>query len=93
MRFPQGELVALGPSKFGAEHVGVRLGDEYLDARGRLTADEFVAPFGYETSAIEPIALDDVEFYCGLAGVSPPYRGNGDIAAAKKAVAVVFGAR
>jgi hypothetical protein len=89
-RFPEGELVALGKSKFGADHVGLRIQDKYLDARGAQSAEDFVKPFNYQVEDIEPIARDDVEFYCGLAGVPPPYRGNQDIAAARQAAAKVF---
>ena len=90
-RFPQGELVCVGPAGKDAEHVGVKVGDSYLDARGHNDAESFAAPFGYNASDIAPIGRAEVELCCGLAGVPPPYRGNRDIANARKAVAQVFG--
>lgn len=90
-RFPEGEFVGIGVMRTAAIHVGLKVGDLILDARGALTPAQFVEGFpqcGVED--IEPAPREMLELCCGLAGFEPPYAGNRDIAQARAAVRKVF---
>lgn len=85
---PRATLVGLGEASNGWDHVGVKLGDDYYDARGKLTADQFTN--GFEKTNIDPVSLESAEALVGLQAVPFPYRDNEDIEEALEAVAKVF---
>ena len=87
-RMPDAEFVGIGRGKF-PEHVGLRLGDRYYDARGEMDAAAFLGP--HQGQQIVPVSRDVVELHAGVAGFPPPYRGNRDIAAARRAVQDIYG--
>ena len=84
---PEAELVCVGDLSM-PEHVGLKVGEAFVDVRGILTETEFVAHHaGFPLVAI---GRDQVEFHCGLSGYAPPYEGNEDIGEALDAVDRVF---
>jgi hypothetical protein len=99
-RMPDAEFVVIRSwigKQLVANHVALRRGDVYYDARGAIPdARSFLAYHtdvwdGASAELIEPISREDVERHAGVAGVPPPYKGNRYIAAARQAVAAVYG--
>jgi hypothetical protein len=95
-RFPNSTFVAWGGIGH-PEHVGIVTPDGfYYDARGKMTISEFCNryrennPLNPEKD-IHPIDRKAVELHAGVAGIAPPYRGNPDIAEARRAVNSIFG--
>ncbi len=95
-RMPKAEFVGVG-TKRHLDHVALRQDGKYYDARGEMDENEFLTltradnPFAVED--IIPISRDTVELHCGCAGMTPPYRGNQDIAEARRAVSAIYGKR
>jgi hypothetical protein len=92
-KIPDAEFVAIGMSPMGAEHVGLRKSNKYYDCRGELTAEQFADGKTDDINDIEIVSREDVELHAGVAGMKPPYKGNKDIAMARKAVKAIFGNR
>jgi hypothetical protein len=90
----EAELVCLGPDINGYDHVGVRLGDRYLDVRGSLSAEEFVddGHGSYDVADIELAHIEAVEGILGLQAVPFPYEDIEEMDEAREAVRKVFGA-
>src|SRR3546814_8648104 len=77
----------IGDTNF-PDHVALRSGEHFVDIRGILDEASFLAH--HTGMSIVPISRQDVEFHCGLSGMSPPYRGVRQIAEARKAVRRTF---
>lgn len=86
-------FVAIG-SEALPDHVGLRLGELYVDVRGVLDMKHFLHMRPGPAPELQPGAEDAivvvdrsvVELHCGLAGMAPPYRGSRDMAEARRAV-------
>ena len=83
---------AVGNTRF-PHHVGLLVGEAdgtrwFADVRGLLNETDFLAHHAGEP--LTPVERDSLELHAGLAGVAPPYKGNRDIAAARRAVAQAF---
>lgn len=95
-RMPDADFVVIGSPQM-PEHVALRRGDVYYDARGAIPdMRSFLAHHignwgGDPAELIMPINRADVELHAGVAGFPPPYQGNRDIAAARRAVDAVYG--
>jgi len=86
-RMPDAEFVALGSAKH-PEHVGLRRNDRYYDARGEMDEPTFIA---HHQGKVIVVPRDVVELNAGVAGYAPPYKGNRDIAQARRAVREIYG--
>ena len=92
-RMPDAEFVTTGTEKY-PDHVALRRNGKYYDARGEMDEQTFLRshrPPGQEYEEIVPISRDTVELHAGVAGMMPPYKGNRDIAEARRAVREIFG--
>jgi hypothetical protein len=93
-RMPTAEFIGIGNKKY-PDHVALRQNGKYYDARGEMDEMTFLSATReddpYEADAIAPISRDTVELHAGVASMKPPYRGNRDIAEARRAVAMIFG--
>lgn len=84
------KFVAIGDARW-PEHVGLRVGDDlYADVRGVMELSEFLAHHAATGAAVVAAERDDVALHCGLSGRRPPYKGNRDIAEARRAVRLAF---
>lgn len=77
--FPDSQFVGIGSPDF-PEHVGIRIGDYFVDVRGVLNEEDFRA---HLKGDINILTQDQVALHCGLAGVEPPYIGNDDVNVAR----------
>ena len=41
-KIPDAEFVAIGMSRLGAEHVGLKRNNKYYDCRGEMNAEQFI---------------------------------------------------
>lgn len=93
-RMPDAEFVAIGAEKY-PDHVALRRNGKYYDARGEMDQTQFLRSYRsgeeFTPEDIIPISRDVVELNAGCAGMTPPYRGNRDIAEARRAVREIFG--
>ena len=93
-RMPNAEFIAIGSAKY-PDHVALRWNGRYYDARGEMDEPTFLTlhrqGHEYDAEDIVPISRDEVELHAGVAGFPPPYKGNRDIAEARRAVREVFG--
>jgi hypothetical protein len=93
-RIPTAEFIVVGSEKY-PDHVALRQNGKYYDARGEMDENAFLTTTRennpYAAADINPISRDAVELHAGCAGMTPPYRGNRDIAEARHAVAAIFG--
>jgi hypothetical protein len=93
-KLPGAEFVVIGTAAC-PDHVALRLGDTYYDARGAMDEAAFLTSYRsdcpFRLEEVGPIARDVVELNAGCGGVEPPYVENRDIAQARRAVAKIFG--
>lgn len=92
---PDAEFVAIGSAKF-PEHVALRWHDRYYDARGEMDEAQFFRSHRlpgqeYDAEDVVPVSREVVELHAGVAGFQKPYKGNRDIAEARRAVRAIFG--
>jgi hypothetical protein len=84
-------------SEASPDHVALRQNGKYYDARGEMDEATFLTSMRgdrpYDAEEIAVIPRDAVELHAGCAGMQPPYRGNRDIAEARRAVVAIFGKR
>lgn len=87
----QAQFVCLGADINGYDHVGLKLKDRYCDARGSLTAEEFVDD-GYGSYSVDDIKPVDIEMLEQLLELDTPFPYDGEplIDDAKQAVKAVF---
>lgn len=89
-RLPDAEFVGVGGSEKHPAHVGLHADGRYYDARGETDEEGFRA---HHVGPITVVPRDIVELNAGVAGMTPPYRGNRDIAEARRAVRSIYGAK